>query len=364
MIKLVSENRFVLVLIRIEKCNSIAQLVPNMSRLNPDTRKNILHKWYEEQWSSRKIAKFFDVSPTTVLNTIKKWKETSSVTDKVPSNRPKGPKNPRLEKKVLKTIKSDRSISLRKLAKKHGCSVHFIQNVKARNHIKSFKKQKVPKKAIEQKQRARIRSGRLYRFMLENKERCIIMDDETYVYLDTQRNLHTQFYMAAEGEDVSQEEKTIPTGKFDKKAMVWQAICTCGKRSTVFYTLGTITAEIYIKECIKKRVVPLARSHDVTPLFWPDLATSHYAKETLRTLEELGIETIPRELNPPNSPELRPIEKYWAICKRQVFEIGGVAKDLAEFKKIWARATKKVTEEVVQNLMRRLLVKVRSFYRG
>lgn len=67
------------------------------------------------------------------------------------------------------------------------------------------------------------------------------MDDETYVYLDTQLNLQTQFYLATEREDVALEEKTIP--KFEKKVMVSQAICTCGKKSKIFYTVGTITAD-------------------------------------------------------------------------------------------------------------------------
>lgn len=57
------------------------------------------------------------------------------------------------------------------------------------------------------------------------------MDDETYVYLDTQLLLHTKFYMAVKGEVVPHEEKVIRTGKFEKKVMVWQAICSCDKKS-------------------------------------------------------------------------------------------------------------------------------------
>lgn len=261
---------------------------------------------------------------------------------------------------MLKDIKSDRSFSLRKLAKKNGCSPSTVHQIKQRNHIKSYKKKKVPKSHPEQKERARIRSGRLYRYILENRNRCILMDDETYVYLDSQLLLHTQYYMAEDGEEVPFEEKTIPTGKFDKKVMVWQAICSCGRKSAVFYTFGTINADIYTREC---RLWPLVRVHDTPPIFWPDLASSHYANSTLEELKTMGVELVPKELNPPNCPQLRPIEKYWAICKRNMFNQGGVAEDLKEFKKKWTRAAKKVTEEVVQNLMRGVLQKVRNFYR-
>lgn len=267
-----------------------------------------------------------------------------------------------LEEKVLKAIKSDRTLSVRKLM--CGCSVGTVHKIKVKNGIKSLKKKKVPKKSIKQEERAKLRAGRLYRFLVKQKERCIMMDDETYAFLDTQLALHTQFYMAGPGEQVPIEERVIPTGKFEKKALIWQAICSCGKKTTILYTLGTVTSAVYVMECIKKRLLALARAHDEPPLFWPDLASVHYAKDTLKILEELNIEIVPKELNPPNSPELRPIEKYWALCKRQLFEQGGVAENLGEFKKMWARAAKKVPEDVVQTLMRGVLAKIRLYYRG
>ena len=61
--------------------------------------------------------------------------------------------------------------------------------------------------------------------------------------------------------------------KFCKKFLVWQAICKCGKRSSCFVTKETIKTEIYIKECLKKRLSPFLRSHTGNPLFWPDLAS-------------------------------------------------------------------------------------------
>lgn len=168
--------------------------------------------------------------------------------------------------------------------------------------------------------------------------------------------------MASPGEKLKREEAVLPTGKFEKKVLVWQAICSCVRKSTPFFTFGTINTDVYIKDCIKGRLLRLARSHETPPLFWPDLASSHYAKRTLDILEESGLETVPKELNPPNCPELRPIEKFWAICKRHVFETRKEAKDLPAFKKIWNNSAKKVTQDVVQTLMKGVLRKVRAFY--
>jgi hypothetical protein len=44
-------------------------------------------------------------------------------------------------------------------------------------------------------------------------------------------------------------------------------------------------------------------------VFWPDLASAHYGKDTLVELEELKIEYVSKEENPPNVPKIRPIEK-------------------------------------------------------
>jgi transposase len=51
-------------------------------------------------------------------------------------------------------------------------------------------------------------------------------------------------------------------------------------------------------------------------LFWPDLA---YGKDVLVRLEELKIEYVPKEENPPNVPQKRPIENFWVILKRKVY---------------------------------------------
>jgi hypothetical protein len=51
-------------------------------------------------------------------------------------------------------------------------------------------------------------------------------------------------------------------------------------------------------------------------VFRPDLASAHYANDTLVRLEELKIEYVPKEENPPNVPQIWPIENFWANLKR------------------------------------------------
>ena len=47
-------------------------------------------------------------------------------------------------------------------------------------------------------------------------------------------------------------------------------------------------------------------------LFWRDLASSHYAKDTISWMNDKTIKFMPKDMNPPNVPQLRPIEKFLA----------------------------------------------------
>ena len=65
----------------------------------------------------------------------------------------------------------------------------------------------------------------------------------------------------------------------EEKGQVSQKINSCGRASQSFITTGTVNKKIYHEECLKKRLLPFLRSHDALSLFWPDLASCHYAKE-------------------------------------------------------------------------------------
>jgi len=67
--------------------------------------------------------------------------------------------------------------------------------------------------------------------------------------------------------------------KFPKKYLVWQAICSRGQKSEEFVTQGSLNTDIYVKECLKKRFLPLIESHTIPFMLWSDLATCHYGNK-------------------------------------------------------------------------------------
>ena len=80
---------------------------------------------------------------------------------------------------------------------------------------------------------------------------------------------------------------------------------------------------MYLKNCIKKRLIPFINSthhSDGNYVFWPDLAGLHYEKTVVDYLNEEKVNFVQKCENPPNIPEARPIEDFWGIIKGEVYK--------------------------------------------
>lgn len=89
---------------------------------------------------------------------------------------------------------------------------------------------------------------------------------------------------------------------------------------------------MYLDKCLKKRLLPFLKSHKVPTIFWPDLASIHYAGSVLKCMEENSIRYVPKQYDPPCVPELRPIETYWAEMKKSLRKNFKPAKNVKSFK--------------------------------
>lgn len=127
----------------------------------------------------------------------------------------------------------------------------------------------------------------------------------------------TEYFAKVHGQHISENESVQQKTKFAKKYLVWQAIAEDGDVSEPFITTGTINQHIYLEECLRKRFLPFLESKRDKGkiLFWPDLASAHYAHSVTTFMKEQNINFVPKKINSPNVPQIRPIEKYWALCK-------------------------------------------------
>ena len=92
--------------------------------------------------------------------------------------------------------------------------------------------------------------------------------------------------------------------------MLWLAVSPRGVSKPYFCKSGgALKVETYRQECVEKRLMPCIDSkhnrEDV--LFWPDLASCHYAGQTQELLErEGGYPLRPQGAEPPLLPPAAP----------------------------------------------------------
>ena len=93
--------------------------------------------------------------------------------------------------------------------------------------------------------------------------------------------------------------------------------------------------DIYIKECLEKRLLPFINSNHAkgTFLFWPDKASSHYAGTTRQFLEKNTIDFVPRDNNPTNLPQSRPIEDLFEQLAQVVYKNNWIANNIKQLKR-------------------------------
>jgi hypothetical protein len=212
--------------------------------------------------------------------------------------------------------------------------------------IKRFKRKSAPKVTEKQKLEQRRRLNKLIKsHMKPSKGLEVIMNDESYFELDGANYHENSYYYAEDGQEVPENIKFKSKAKYPIKVMVWLAISAKGRSNALFMkSRGNVNAKVYKTECITKRLMPFIRKfhRDQNFIFWPDLASSHYARETIEVYNKLNVRYVPRNENPPSVPQLRPIEEFWAEIKRRVYANG------------WTAIT-------VEQLIRRINLKLKTF---
>lgn len=310
--------------------------------------------------SQKKIAKLTDSSLKTVNRAITNYKSNISNAKKPKSGRTKGFVDKKLESKVVNKILKKRDDSVRDLAQKCGTSKSTVHRIKAGNEIETFVKQNIPKKTTKQFNEGVDRAKNFKKFLRGKKNHCMIMDDESYVKLDFSTLPGKQYYMKKRGEVLSDSITKFTSEKFPAKRMVWQAICECGKRSRPFFVNGTMDSEMYISKCLHERLLPFIKEHNVPCIFWPDLAPIHYSRAAVQWFEDNDVLLVPKTANPAAVPEDRPIERYWALCKRELKKEPKAAKTDKDFRYRWKRASSRVSLETIKSMMASVRDKIKS----
>lgn len=232
--------------------------------------------------------------------------------------------------------------SQRELAAKFNICDRYCRELLEKFKIKAWKRRDSPKSTPEQFARQMARLKIMTNELVPvNGLIDIIEDDESYFSLSGKGN---KYFLASSPENLPIEKKTKPRAKFEARLCVWIAISRKGHSDPFFVPANcAVNSEIYRNQCIEKRLVPFITENyqNHRYLFWPDGASCHYHRETIKTLEKFEVEFVKKNQNPPNVPQLRCIEKFWAHLKQKVYQNNWCTTSFEALKK---RIKSKLTE--------------------
>ncbi|KAF2889410.1 hypothetical protein ILUMI_16762 [Ignelater luminosus] len=147
------------------------------------------------------------------------------------------------------------------------------------------------------------------------------MDDESYFSFDGSNTANNKHFYYNEGENVDPAVHFKRHKKFQSKVLVWLAISSRGHSSAFIYPSGnSINGNIYEKYCVRSRLARFIRNKhsDGNFIFWPDMATAHYAANVIAAYEDLNINYVSKEKNVSNVLWLRPVERFLRNMKRDL----------------------------------------------
>jgi len=259
-----------------------------------------------------------------------------------------------IKKKILGMTENKVFPGYRAVGRKLNTDHHTAKKLVQKLAIVIKKRKKVPK--VSPKQEATI-VERLPKLSKQLNYRMVIMDDETYFDVSGHNFYGGQSYSSTDPDSCPDSIKYRFNEKFNKKLLVWAAISEFGISDLYYHQCsGAMNADIYIQECIKNRLRKFVQKHNCRTIFWPDLASSHYARKTLDTLEELQINYVSKDCNPHNVPQLRPIETFWSNLKAAVYSDGFAPENVEQL----INKVKICVKKFKPDYFRRLMVKMKK----
>ena len=252
--------------------------------------------------------------------------------------------------KVKNVFESDTGVSVREAARILDAPASTVSDTKLKYlGIKAYAQQTATKYTAGQPERCKVACRKI---LYQSRGKVIIMDDETDVNADPTEKQGKRFYHTVSKTDVDDKHRFAPKAKFPKRYLVWQAVDSRGNVSDACVTDQTMNWKRYLEECLKRRLLPFIKRYHPgkVVLFWPDLATCHYATEVVAWLASQGIPYIQRRDNAPNCPQARPIERFWSLCKRSYRRRSETAQTVHEMSSIWPRLSREVAKRSLRKL--------------
>ena len=191
--------------------------------------------------------------------------------------------------------------------------------------------------------------------------RDIITDDESYFTLSGAGMPGNRGYYTSNPSKTPNQIKHRQEDKFPEKVMVWAVIGTKGIGEIFIAPKRTsMDSQLYQNECLT-RVLDFIDTHYESRddcIFWPDLATCHYSESSQNWMKNNNLTFVPKHSNPPNAPQIRPIEAFWAILKMKVYEGNWSAKNRDQLIRRIKKSIQEIDMEIIVKMFKNLKDKI------
>lgn len=292
------------------------------------------------------------ISRRTIFRVLKDCREGKEQVNKEKSGRPTN-LNRATTTKLLSSAKNKVGVSQRRLARKFDVSQPTVHRVLKKNNVFKRQRKRAPKYTAKQLEKIP-KCCRALRTKHFKKDTFIILDDEKYFTFASHTLSGNDHFYTDDINKTPDNVKFASQEKFEPKVLVWIAISTKGLSAPHIRPIGAqaVNSDIYIGNCLPKlkKFIDLHHSND-NYMFWPDLASCHYSKKTVEWLNGQNIPFVPKEDNPPNVPQARPIENFWALLTRLVYDGGWEAENELQLIGRIQRKLKEVDQNVIQAMM-------------
>ena len=309
-------------------------------------------KSQRDDWRSFTAKHFIaqGIAKTTIYRVMKRYEQEGSVVRATVSGRRATKMTREKMAQLRRSVDHKTDISQMSLAVRFGCTQGYISRTIKRLKIRCLKRTKVPRyKDDAAKREAKKRCRKMYNLY---KDLDFVIDDEKYFGLTGfQMSGNRHFYSSDHGSTPS-DVATYSKKKFEPKVMLWLAISPKGISRPVL-TSGrsmALNSSTYITRCLNSCLVPFLHKNYANGgyVFWPEKASSHYSLKATTFLNNKGINFVPKEINPTEVPQCRPIEDFFGVLATHVYARNWIAGDAEALKRRIRACIKKIPEQTVQ----------------
>jgi transposase len=262
--------------------------------------------------------------PMSTVYYVKKKFETTGLTGRVPGQgRKRTARSKANVAKIKAKFRKDPTKSMRQVARELEIHERQVRQV-VKVEMKAKSRARVQKHLINNMSKEkRLEKCRNLVNLLKTKKPIILFSDEKVFDVDSVSNSRLDRYVSAQKmEEVPDNIKYKFQTKHPASTMMFGLVSSDGKKMPpVFFPAGTkVNSEEYIN-VLQIHVLPWIRKNyglGADYVLQQDGAPCHTSRRTQAWLKDNGVKFWPKEIWPPNSPDLNPLDySIWAYVARK-----------------------------------------------